>query len=212
MTVDLRSTTDQQVPIVLLYCPYDRRTTRHARRASDSAIVCTECGRGVDLGTKATAGPSIERREFTPPRPSVIPGVYRGPHVASVRVEPRRPTTPWLFGIVVGTGAALIGLLLAVSTLSHRDQPVAPSPAYQPAGDQSQYGAPLVVANTDGIGVFVRRTPSLEDKLHAWPDGTALTAIGPPTVTGGIEWRLVRDPSGTEGWIPSQYTRIADQP
>src|SRR5690349_9715044 len=36
----------------------------------------------------------------------------------------------------------------------------------------------VYVGNTDGIGVYVRKTPVMSDRLRAYADGTALTIAG----------------------------------
>jgi hypothetical protein len=67
--------------------------------------------------------------------------------------------------------------------------------------------AAVRVANTDGIGAFLRRSPNLNDRLRAWPDNTLLKVVGPDTTAEGIDWKQVEDPAGNRGWIPAQYTR-----
>lgn len=64
---------------------------------------------------------------------------------------------------------------------------------------------PLRVGNTGGIGVFLRATPRLADRLRAWPDGTPMLPTGRETEAEGRRWLEVRDPSGTIGWIPAIY-------
>ena len=63
----------------------------------------------------------------------------------------------------------------------------------------------LYVGHTEGIGVFVRRTPSLADKLKAWPDGTPMVVVGADRQQGGQNWKNVRDPDGNVGWVPAEY-------
>jgi hypothetical protein len=74
--------------------------------------------------------------------------------------------------------------------------------AVSPAGT----GSRVRVANTEGVGAFLRRTPNLEDRLRAWPDGTPLRVVGPDATIDGIQWRPVEDPAGNQGWIPAQFT------
>jgi hypothetical protein len=64
------------------------------------------------------------------------------------------------------------------------------------------------VANTDGIGVYLRRSPTMDDLLHAVPEGTALKLFGAETRVDGVSWRQVEEPAGFRGWVPSQYVRI----
>lgn len=61
------------------------------------------------------------------------------------------------------------------------------------------------VGNTGGIGVYLRRTPSVNDRIRAWLDGSEMTLLGEETDAAGFHWIKVRDPAGNEGWIPQQY-------
>ena len=61
------------------------------------------------------------------------------------------------------------------------------------------------VGNTQGTGVYVRRTPRMEDKLRAWPDNTIMEAIGETAESEGRTWIRVRDPAGNLGWVPEEY-------
>lgn len=65
--------------------------------------------------------------------------------------------------------------------------------------------ARLVVGNTGGVGVYLRRTPNMNDRVVAWPDRTAMTVIGEDVDANGVHWKHVRDPRGNEGYIPAQY-------
>ena len=63
----------------------------------------------------------------------------------------------------------------------------------------------MVVGNTDGAGVFLRKTPHLDDKLSAWVDGTKMEVTGGAVESDGHQWLNVRAPDGTEGYIPKEY-------
>lgn len=67
-----------------------------------------------------------------------------------------------------------------------------------------------VVANTDGDGVYLRRTPKLADKDTAYVDGTRLVQIGEDVTADGELWHHVRAPDGKSGYVPARYT--ADAP
>ena len=41
---------------VLLYCPYDKRVTRHARRGPRLQMFCVECGRGTEEDEEGSGG------------------------------------------------------------------------------------------------------------------------------------------------------------
>ena len=62
-----------------------------------------------------------------------------------------------------------------------------------------------VVGNTGGDGVYIRRTPDMEDRVKAWPDGTEMIEIGDVVTVDGRTWRNVRDPDGFEGFVPAQH-------
>ncbi len=64
----------------------------------------------------------------------------------------------------------------------------------------------FVVGNTDGDGVFLRRTPSMADKDTAYVDGTRLTVIGADVTAEGEVWHHVRTPDGKMGYVPAKYT------
>ena len=63
----------------------------------------------------------------------------------------------------------------------------------------------MAVANTDGIGVYLRRTPKLDDRLRPWVEGTRFEALGSPVDGDGVKWLKVRGPDGVEGFIPTQF-------
>ena len=81
-----------------------------------------------------------------------------------------------------------------------------PGPTTPPAPTPTQPA--VVVANTDRQGVFIRRSPSAEDKIKVWPDGTVMQPVGPDQQTDGRTWRNVQDPEGNQGWVPAEYLAL----
>jgi hypothetical protein len=79
----------------------------------------------------------------------------------------------------------------------------APQPSPTPAAAAAQT---VYVGNTDGEGVYLRKTPTMADRLQAYADGTALQIIGDDVDGDGQHWHHVRAPDGTEGYVPSMYT------
>ena len=63
----------------------------------------------------------------------------------------------------------------------------------------------LIVTNTDGDGVYLRRTIEGGERIAAWPDDTKLVEIGESVAGEGQTWRKVRDPDGNEGFVPAKY-------
>lgn len=96
---------------------------------------------------------------------------------------------------------ALVMAVLAVGC--NAGQNTAPTPtrvAVSPANS-----ARKVVANTDGMGVFVRQTRIMADKIKAWPDGTIMRVTGGEVEGEGRKWLQAEDPDGNVGWIPAEY-------
>jgi hypothetical protein len=85
-----------------------------------------------------------------------------------------------------------------------------PSPsaaAAKPAATAEAAKAKTVyVGNTDGQGVFIRKTAVMADRLRAYPDGTALTLAGDDVDGDGQHWHHVTTPDGLEGYVPAMYT------
>ena len=66
------------------------------------------------------------------------------------------------------------------------------------------------VGNTDGEGVYLRNTPSMDDKQGAFPDGTEMVWLGDEANGDGHHWYKVRTPDELIGWIPTDY--LVDSP
>ena len=74
-------------------------------------------------------------------------------------------------------------------------------------GSLSPISAPqsVWVGRTDGAGVYLRNTPSLNDRSRAYPDGTEMIWLGDETDADGHHWYKVRTPDSFIGWIPTDY-------
>ena len=62
-----------------------------------------------------------------------------------------------------------------------------------------------LVGNTDGDGVYIRRTLNMDDRIKAWPDETEMLVVGPDLRSEGRVWKTVRDPEGNIGYLPAEY-------
>ncbi|MBI4493262.1 MAG: hypothetical protein HY690_10790 [Chloroflexi bacterium] len=80
------------------------------------------------------------------------------------------------------------------------------TPGAQAQG-QGQPARTVVVANTDGQGVVLRRTPAPNDRTNvAVAEGRRLQVLETKQVDQ-TTWLHVRTEDGTEGWVPAQYAR-----
>ena len=68
-------------------------------------------------------------------------------------------------------------------------------------------GGVLQVANTNGDGVWLRKTTKLEDKLNAWPEGALMKSLNEQVEAEGLKWQKVQAPDGSVGWIPEKFLR-----
>jgi hypothetical protein len=81
-----------------------------------------------------------------------------------------------------------------------------PSPVAKPTPTSEPELTTVWVGNTDGEGVYIRRTPVLADRVRAYPDRTPLTIIDVDVDADGIKWHHVKAPDGLVGYVPVQYT------
>jgi hypothetical protein len=64
----------------------------------------------------------------------------------------------------------------------------------------------LVVADTDGAGVFLRNSPDLADRKAVVPEGALMFEVG---ASADPAWRRVSvAPAGPVGWVPARYLRV----
>jgi uncharacterized cupredoxin-like copper-binding protein len=73
-----------------------------------------------------------------------------------------------------------------------------------PAGASTTATQTVTVANTDGVGVWLRDAPD-GDQLTVLPEGTSLAVVGAQRTAGGRVWQNVRTADGTVGWVAGDY-------
>ena len=152
-------------------------------------------------------------------------------------VVDHRPTrTAWLTPslIAVGVALALVSLLVALVVTRSWTSPAVvltpepiterrvaePAPRAEPdepsAGlAQDSLGETVefvLVTNTGGTGVFIRREPrNGATGIVAQRDGTLLRVIGADVVADdGVVWRNVEDRQANRGWTPRDYLSMSD--
>jgi hypothetical protein len=106
--------------------------------------------------------------------------------------------TPTVEPTSVPTAVATPTRAAAAPTATAAPKPTATSEATQ--------SNTVWVGNTDGEGVYLRKTPLMSDHLAAYPDGTPLTIVGDDVDGDGHHWKHVKTPDGVEGYVPSEYT------
>lgn len=225
---------------LLLYCPFDRKVTRHARRGNELRLVCLDCGRSLDQEPGETQSAStidltvpvpeapvqdLPRRAVPLERsPAHLPAQLRAlplerrrtpvpaqePRAAAPRRSGRHssPTSPRRL-LLVAAAAVLVALGGAnlLGQVVRSAQTSAPPAAVRAATEAA--GPSVMVANTEGIGVYLRASPKMDDFLHPVADGTELQIAGPDVWADGIHWLPVEDGSGNRGWVPAAYTSLA---
>jgi hypothetical protein len=92
------------------------------------------------------------------------------------------------------------------------EEALIPQRAFVASAASDQPTAWVVVGHTDGEGVYLRATPQMADRLHAWADGTRLEVVGEDTSRDGHRWKRVRDPGGHLGWVPADFVVPTSEP
>ena len=143
------------------------------------------------------------------PRMSAIEREVRMPRLTVIQIT----STP----DPLATPARTVIIMSAVPTLTTEPSsaPLTPNtPAPELAATPEEFGDVYLVGNTDGDGVYIRRTYHMEDKIKAWSDGTAMVEISGWLQVGDRLWRHVVDPDGNEGYVPAKYLvpQTTDEP
>lgn len=99
------------------------------------------------------------------------------------------------------------GLYLEWTASSRPVSPARPEPTpVVPTPTPEFYRGWLAVANTGGLGVYVRADPAADARrIRPWPERTRLEALGEEIEAEGRRWVRVRDPAGNVGWVPAEY-------
>lgn len=137
-------------------------------------------------------------RPTVTPRPHPTSPPPPTPRAGSAVQSPLQPeATPGAAPMAVGTDN--IGQTPSPSAIPEKATPV-PTVIGQPSPEPV-----LRVGNTDGIGVYLRRTPRMDDRIRPWQDGTPMVVVGPRVSGEGRDWEHVRAPDGTVGYLPAEY-------
>ena len=173
---------------------HGRATTLWCRRCE--MPVCPACRAPNMVGVYCASCAGARKRRL--PRRGVlvalaavaVAGLYL---LSGARPHPAAPT-PRTEAVGLSSAAASTPTSMPTSTpvLAVRATPVPTQPTR------------WVVGNTGGRGVYVRAEPKLDARVRAWPDGTVMEELGFALAEDG-EWKQVRAPDGSVGWVPAAY-------
>jgi hypothetical protein len=136
-------------------------------------------------------GPIIGQARVPSPAAS-LPGAQQD------AVQPTLPTS---------TAAAAQQVWSTATATLRPLEPSTPSPTPR-SGAGSGPAIATMYISADGDGAYVRRTPKLEDRYKAWPDGTSLQVFEYVSA----DWALVKSPDDYVGYIPRQYLASSPPP
>lgn len=135
----------------------------------------------------------------------------RLPSLSDLRARPTPSPPPAVQATALPTRAATPGLTLA-----------APKPASSPAAAPTPVPPPsptlaparyVRVANTNGLGVFLREEPGAQSQriTPAVGEGSLLRLVGPEQTVQAQIWRLCEhEGRGVQGWVPAQYLQAVE--
>ena len=151
--------------------------------------------------------------------------------------EQRQTRAPWLIPATAGlislfaVGTIIAALLGARSAAPRTDVAVASTAAPVASAETTADEPPVQVevtapppveesappqefvriANTGGVGAFIRREPQANAPgLVALRDGSVVRVVGPDTTVANRVWRNVEDQRGNRGWAPAEYLAPSD--
>ena len=136
----------------------------------------------------------------------------RLPSLSEFRTRPAASPTPVTGATALPTRAATPGLTLATP-----NQAASPAAAPTPAPEPTATSAParyVRVANTNGLGVFLREEPGAQSQriVPAVREGSLLRLVGQEQTVQAQVWRLCEDEgrNGVQGWVPAQYLQSVE--
>jgi hypothetical protein len=135
----------------------------------------------------------------------------RLPTLSDFRPKPAASPVAKVEPTTLPTRAATPGLTLA--TPKPAASPVAtatPEPPPSPTSAPARYAR---VANTSGLGVFLREEPGAQSARiqPAVAEGALLRLVGPEQTVQAQIWRLCEhEGRSAQGWVPAQYLQSVD--
>jgi hypothetical protein len=135
----------------------------------------------------------------------------RLPTLSDFRPKPAASPVAKVEPTTLPTRAATPGLTLATPKPAASPVPTAtPEPPPSPTSAPARY---VRVANTSGLGVFLREEPGAQSARiqPAVAEGALLRLVGPEQTVQAQIWRLCEhEGRGAQGWVPAQYLQSVD--
>lgn len=104
--------------------------------------------------------------------------------------------------------------VLTLATPKPAASPLAtPTPISPPTATVAPAARYVRIANTGGIGVFLREQPGSQSQriVPAIAEGSLLRLVGPEETVQAQVWRLCEhEGRGVQGWVSAQYLQAAD--
>ena len=158
----------------------------------EQAVAATAEPTGAATAPPASASAASAAASRPAPAPTLVPTAIPTFRPTPAAPRPTIPPDPAMARLAIG--------------------PIPPTfgPTSRATGGPATSGDVLYVANTGGVGAYLRSHPrdGNDTRLVAWTEGTPMVALETQTVTGpnGPEvWVHVRDPNGQSGWIKQAY-------
>ena len=139
------------------------------------------------------------------------------PSLSDLRSKPTASPASLVEPTMFPTRAATPGLTLATPKPAASPQATTtpiPEPSPPPASGQAEQPARYVrIANTTGIGVFLREEPGQQSQRiqPAVAEGAILRLVGPEQTVQAQIWRLCEhEGRGVQGWVLAQYLQAVE--
>ena len=155
------------------------------------AIFLVACNAPAESQRTPLFLPTVEKTIEVPASPV---GAMALPTVSPVALAPRPPPP---VALAQPTGSPVTAL--AQPTPSRA--PITPTPDPQ---------LRLLVTGAGPQGASLRETPGTGSRLKVLADGTELISLGEDQQAAGRNWKNVKDPDGTAGWVAAEFLTVGE--
>ncbi len=207
----LESSAGQVLP--LAFCSfYSGGKSWNIVKSGARAPICKRClkaakAKGIDL----SAGPTVKAKTSTKNTAIVLAAITLGTLaiilVSRLGGNTGQGNAQTANQAVTNTSATAVRSSSS-SSASLTFPTLAPSLTPLPSPAPAQTSTVMVVSNTGGDGVFVRRTTDVSKRIKAWPENTQMIVVGENMTIDNTIWINVKDPDGNEGLVSNVYLSV----